>query len=64
MCEVIFKNNMKGTKISLSIETFKKQSVFFLINTEGLGVIPLSVETKTSDFGNAVYYAGLIEKKP
>jgi hypothetical protein len=62
LCEVIFKNNMKGKKISLSLDSFRKQSVFFLINTEGMGVIPLSVENTTSDFGNAIYYAGLIEK--
>jgi hypothetical protein len=62
LMEVILKFNLKGKKFALCVDSFVQQSVFFLNCCDGSGVIPISVEQKTSEMINSVYYMGLIEK--
>jgi hypothetical protein len=62
LMELIAKKNLSGKKCSLSMDSFKKQTLFFLNFIDGSGVIPLSVEEKTNEIVNAVFYMGLLEK--
>jgi hypothetical protein len=63
LMDVVAKYNLRGKKFSMNIDSFQKQTVFFLNSVEGLGTIPLSVEPVLSEAISAVFYAGLIEQK-
>jgi hypothetical protein len=54
LMEIVSKNNLEGKKCALSMDSFKEHKFFFLTFLDGAGVIPLSVEKKTSEFVNAV----------
>jgi hypothetical protein len=59
---IVSKENLKGKKCALCIDSVKQDTTFFLAFLNGAGVIPLSVEKKTSEFVNAVFYLGLMEQ--